>query len=382
MFLNDLKRYVGFTDGSAEALRVLHAVAAPHVSRIVDDFYATIQVHPRACEAISGGAAQIARLKETLARWLDSTLLGPHDESYFEARARIGRIHVRVELPQVYMFAAMNRIRVRLSEILQRDIRDPIQNLQVSTALEQIMDIELAIMLETYREDLLAKSRNAERLATIGQFAASIGHELRNPLAVIDSSVHLLRQHLGPDESQPTTVVKHLDRIASATKRSTNTISNLLNLASNRSPRRARVAIDPFVRAAIEAAELPPDLDVRVSVPPMLSGEFDADQIGQVLTNLLTNASQAMGGSGGVSVDGDALDDGVRIRVRDQGPGVPVDAQSRIFEPLFTTKKQGTGLGLALCRRILAAHDGTIDLEPSDRGASFVLWIPGSPRPV
>src|SRR5262245_56008752 len=116
-FFANIKLYVGFTAASSSALRELHPIAAPFFPRIVDDFYAAIEAHPGARQAITGGTAQIERLKQTLLRWMDTLLLGPHDEEYFEARARIGRMHVRIALPQAYMFTAMDRIRVHLLDV-------------------------------------------------------------------------------------------------------------------------------------------------------------------------------------------------------------------------------------------------------------------------
>src|SRR4029079_17580039 len=197
----------------------LRPLAAQDFGWIVDDFYAAIEAHPGARAAITGGDAQITRLKQTLIAWMDTLLLGPHDEAYYERRARIGRVHVRIGLPQGYMFAAMNRIRVHLLDVLRNKVPDPERVAVIAKALHQIMDLELAIMLETYREDLVAKNRNAERLATIGQFAASIGHELRNPLGVIESSLYLVRQHLGPEGASEPKVAKHLERIGSEVKR-------------------------------------------------------------------------------------------------------------------------------------------------------------------
>ena len=118
-FFENIKLYVGFTDASSAALRELHPVAEPFFAPIVDDFYAAIDAHPGARRAITGGTVQIERLKQTLIRWMDKMLLGPHDEAYYELRARIGRMHVRIELPQAYMFTAMDRIRVRLLDVLR-----------------------------------------------------------------------------------------------------------------------------------------------------------------------------------------------------------------------------------------------------------------------
>jgi signal transduction histidine kinase len=242
-------------------------------------------------------------------------------------------------------------------------------------AIERILDLDLAIMLQTYREDLLAKTGRTERLATTGQFAAGIGHELRNPLAVIDSSVYLVRQALGREVSGVPAIEKHLTRIATEVKRATGTIDDLLALANSRSPRRARTPVCTVVDAAIESSILPAALAVETSIPGDLTGDFDGNQIRHVLSNLLTNASQALRGRGRVQISARVQARTLEIRVQDDGPGVPADVRDRIFEPLFTTRAQGSGLGLALCRRILEAHGGTIDLEPTEEGACFLLRL-------
>jgi signal transduction histidine kinase len=377
-FFESLKQYVGFTEASSAALRELHPAAQPRFAAIVDDFYAAIEAHPEARAAITGGAAQIARLKETLVRWMDLLLLGPHDEAYYELRARIGRMHVRIALPQGFMFTAMNRIRLRLLEVVrERFGGEPEATRRIATALHQILDLELAIMLETYREDLVVKNRNAEKLATIGQFAASMGHELRNPLGVMESSLFLLRQHLGPAAAAPD-VAKHLGRIEGEITRSNKTIRDLLDLARNRPPRRLQTEVGGLVEAAARLASLPATITVDVSpAVTTLAVDVDPDQLQQVLINLLTNAAQAMPAGGRVVIEGERSPEGeTRLRVRDDGPGVPAEARYRIFDALFTTKAKGSGLGLALCRRILEAHGGTIELEPTPQGASFLLALP------
>jgi two-component system sensor histidine kinase HydH len=376
-FFQSLKTYVGFSDQSSAALRELHPLAQPHFLAIVDDFYAAIAAHPGARAAITGGDAQIGRLKQTLIRWIDRMLLGPHDEAYYEVRARIGRVHVRIALPQQYMFTAMNRIRVRLLEVLQTEVSEPATLGRISTALNQIIDLELAIMLESYREDLVEKNRNAERLATIGHFAANIGHELRNPLGVVESSLYLLRQHLGEEAARAPQVAKHLDRIGTEVKRANQTIADLLDLARNKPPRRQPTSLRLLVESAADASLLPAAVTFESTVPAGLMSTVDADQLRQVLVNLIMNACQALDGRGHLWVDGEAgADGGVHLRIRDDGPGVPEEDRRRIFEALFTTKAKGSGLGLALCRRIMEGHHGTVELEKTTTGASFLLTIP------
>jgi signal transduction histidine kinase len=379
-FLDSLKVYVGFDDAATAALREAHPIVAPRFRAIIDDFYATIEAHPGARAAITGGAAQIERLKSTLRAWIDELFRGPHDEAYFERRARIGRVHVRIELPQMYMFTAMDRIRVRSLEVL-RDAPgvEPPRRTRMITALHQILDIELAIMLETYREDLLAKNRTAERLATIGQLAAGIGHELRNPLGVVESSAYLVTRRLEQLQISDPSLSKHMQKIAAEVERSNKTINDLLELARSKPITRRSVDARQFIVDAVPAAGLPAGVEVEISAAPGIPLDADPDQLARVVTNLLINASQAMDGRGHVWLEARREGTQTVIVVRDDGPGVPNDVRGRIFEALFTTKAKGNGLGLALCRRIAEAHGGTVTLEPSDGGAAFRIAIPDAP---
>ena len=382
-FIENVKAYVGFSDDTSAALREAHPLVASHFGAIIDDFYATIEAHPGARAAITGGAAQIERLKRTLLQWIDELLRGPHDEAYFARRARIGRVHVRIDLPQMYMFTATDRIRLRSMDVLRAAPGvDPSACARMVSALHQILDIELAAMLETYRQDLLAKNRTAERLATIGQFAAGIGHELRNPLGVIESSTFLVSRRLEHLQVSDAGLSKHVEKIASEVERSKKTIDDLLELARNQPLRRRAVKARDFIAQAISAAGLSQAVELAVDSPDDVLLDADPDQLARVFTNLLTNASQAMNGKGHVSIEARREGGATAVFVRDDGPGVPADVRERIFEALFTTKARGSGLGLALCRRITEAHGGTVTLEPSERGATFKVTVPDSgPEP-
>jgi signal transduction histidine kinase len=371
------KQYVDFGADSEAALRAFHPAAQPHFVPIVDDFYQRIEDVPAARALVTGGKPQIERLKLTLREWLQVLLLGPYDEGYLAARSRIGRVHVRIGMPQEFMFTSMNRIRVRLQQIAANAYRaEPERAAQVQTALGQILDLELAIMLDTYREVHLDRMRAAERLATIGQLAASIGHELRNPLGTIDSSLFLVQQRLSKLGLEDALVQKHHDKIAAQIKHCGKIITNLLDLARERPPVRKQTPVDKLIQLAVERAGLPPGIELVIEHGDAATIDADADDLSHVLVNLLTNAAQVQQGKGRIRISAERFKGGTALRVADSGPGVPVEIRHRIFDALFTTKARGTGLGLALCRRILHAHGGEIDLEPSDAGAVFRLWVP------
>ena len=192
----------------------------------------------------------------------------------------------------------------------------------------------------------------------------------------METSVFLLRQLLqGAGDLDPK-VTRHLDKISNEVRRSTSTINELLELARNRPPRRQPSSLKALLDGAVAAAHLPATVQVASTAAPDEMALLDPDQISRVLTNLFINASQAMEGTGQIWVQASRIADGVELRVRDNGPGIAADIRHRIFEALFTTKAKGTGLGLALCQRIVESHGGTIALEPTAAGATFRVMIP------
>lgn len=366
--------YVGFDAGSSQTLLEFHPDAAPHIQPIIDDFYDAIQRHPEAHQAITGGREQIERLKRTLITWLTSVLVGPHDDAYVAAHARIGRVHVRIALPQQFMFTAMNRIRGHLNRIAIEVYRaDLDRQKRTIAAVNQILDLELALMLDTYRIDLLERMRTHERLATIGQVAGSVGHELRNPLGIMESSLFILRSQLAADQNPK--VTKHLARIAEQVRMSSNTITQLLDLARDRPPKRTWRELYAVASQAIENFNLPPGSSIQLGFDNDLKVLADPDQLRQILLNLFQNAVQARSDVT-IQVSARSVPGGVEIDVVDDGPGIPDDLRARVFDALFTTHAKGTGLGLSLCRSIMLAHKGEIRLQPTPTGAHLRLWFP------
>lgn len=373
-----LKRYVGFDESAARALVGFHPLAERSFGPLIDDFYDTIEQHPEASAAIRGGAEQVDRLKRTLVQWLHSVLLGPHDVAYLEAHSRIGRVHVRIELPQQFMFTAMNRIRAGLLDIVYTSVLVD-QRPAVTRAVNQALDLELAIMLDTYREDWESRVRAGERLATIGQLAASIGHELRNPLGIVESSLYLLRARLDKLELSDLVLDKHLGRISEQVQACANTISSLLDLARDTPPRRKHSPLAVLLRESLDSLSLPSSVEVELDAAPEFELWADPQQLKQVLSNLISNAIQAMRGRGHIQVSARTNEAGTELLIQDDGPGIAPDHRSRIFEVLFTTRSHGTGLGLALCRKIVERHDGELTLHDSgEPGACFRLWLPAA----
>lgn len=368
----ELKRYVLWTAADEEALRRFHPVAAPEFERIADVFYRRVLDHDEARKALEGGESQVGRLKVTLKQWMNTLLSGPWDEAYYETRARIGRIHVRIALPQHYMLGAMNVVRREFSDLAMRRC-DAAALRPTLAALDKILDMELAIMLHTYREDLIAQQARHERLATFGQLVGSIGHELRNPLGVIESSLYILRGRIEDERSR-----KHMDRIGEQLGIANRIISDLLDMIRDRPLDLVEVRLGSLVGEVIDAVRRPPGARVVVEgfdeLPAIVA---DASKLRQALLNLVENAIQAIGESGEVRLRGEIQGGELCVVVEDTGPGVDPLIRGRLFEPLITTKAKGIGLGLPLVRRIVEQHGGAVAYEaPPEGGARFVIRLP------
>jgi two-component system sensor histidine kinase HydH len=366
----ELKRYVGFGAADGEALRALYPLAAPHFERISVVFYDRILAHEGARKALEGGESQVGHLKHTLVGWMGELLHGPWDESYYEVRARIGRKHVAIALPQHYMFGAMNVLRQELNSVVDDAyLSHPEKLRQARVALGKILDLELAIMLHTYREDLLSQQARAERLSTFGQLVGSIGHELRNPLGVMESSLYILKGRIGEDARAQ----KHVERIGEQLGIANAIIKDLLDMIRDRPLSAQRLRLRDVVEMAASQLHLSLGLESLAQLPEI---DGDPNQLRQVFVNLLDNAMHAAGEQGWVQVEGGAENGKVAVAIEDSGKGVDETTRRRLFEPLVTTKQKGIGLGLALVKRIVERHEGTISYEPRGNGARFVVRLP------
>jgi signal transduction histidine kinase len=237
---------------------------------------------------------------------------------------------------------------------------------------ERTQELEqAAIVLRDTQEQLIRR----EKLAMLGQLASGVGHELRNPLGVMTNAVYYLDM-VQPDA--PPDVKEYHGVLRAQIGLAERIVGDLLDFSRVRPPQREVVAIADVVAAQRARLAPPEDVTVRIDVPDDLPRvSLDSVQIGQVIFNLLVNATQALDGRGGTITVGCTADTRhLRLSVADDGPGVPAELRAKIFEPLFTTKARGIGLGLAVSRSLAEAHGGSLVLDEAGPGTRFVLTLP------
>jgi len=242
-------------------------------------------------------------------------------------------------------------------------------------------------------EQLEERERLRDRLAALGEMAAAIAHEVKNPLAGIEVMAGILKRQLAESEDAQSI----LRDIIKEAKMANAIVLEVLDFVRPIRLQVERISLSDVVRDAISMAESHvPRGDVRVEVvlPEHLAPiQGDPHQLRQLFTNLFTNAFEAMTGKGVVRLAAQQLAAEeeptagsethavpmIQVEVGDNGPGVPADLMDRIFSPFFTTKPQGSGLGLAIVRKIVDAHDGRIDVSaPAEGGTRFRVTLPVS----
>jgi signal transduction histidine kinase len=230
-------------------------------------------------------------------------------------------------------------------------------------------------------QDAQEKMVRQERLATLGQLAGSVGHELRNPLGVISNAVYYLKM-TQPDANP--TIRDYLDIIEKETRTSDKIITDLLDFTRLKSVNREPVSVPDLLAQTLKRFPVPDSVEMVCDLPPDLPPVYaDRGHIVQVLGNLVTNACQAIAlpdgtpQTGKIDFSARLQGDMIVIRLQDSGAGIPPENMAKLFEPLFTTKTKGIGLGLAVSQRLIEANGGRIEArsEPG-QGSTFTIFLP------
>lgn len=382
-FLEDLLHYTGMGAADFDRLRELHPRLQPHFPAIAARFYEAVWANPGAATVLDG-PAQVERLRISLIDWMSSGLLGPLDERFYEKRSRIGRRHVQIGLAHQYMFTSMNVVRTAYLDLIST-LYPAAEACSVGISVNKLLDIELAIMVRHYQldsdEKLIARERRmqADRITAMQTMTAGLAHEVRNPLNAAKLQLALLERRLRREHDDP-----RLLEPSELAQKEIERLTALLNdfLAFARPP---ELHVQPYdvvelVRNVVELERV--DAESRgatlqfVLSPEELSAHVDAHKVKQLILNLVRNAVEAVGPGGHITVELTATHDNFTVRVQDDGPGIAPELQQRIYEPFFSTKEGGTGLGMSIVHSLVGLHGGRVELDSTSRGTRFDVTIP------
>ena len=266
----------------------------------------------------------------------------------------------------VFVNAMFDEIR---KEIGQRKLAEDAA-LKLNDELEANVQIRTRQLLEV-QEELLRK----EKLALLGQVADNVGHELRNPLGVMNNAVYFLQTVLVDADE---TTKEYLGIIKEEIVDAERIVSDLLDAVRTKAPHPAMVNVAEAIEKTLHKCTVPASVNVHLELPQTLPPvRFDPMHLHQVFWNLITNAVEAMADGGTLIIRADEAQQGIRISVRDSGIGMTPEQQAKLFQPMFTTKARRVGLGLMVVKNLTQLNGGSVEVESSpDKGSVFTVTLP------
>lgn len=400
------RRFLRFTDADARRLRELSSKIDPFLPEVVEAFYDHL-LRFEALRPLLEESGRLDRLRGILVTYLREMFAGDYGEAYQKKRRRVGERHLEFGLDTRWYLGSFNiLLQLLLPHIARIHAADPQAMLKAIAALSRLMtlDQELALdryielhtqkldaankVLQEYADNLegMVERRTQElihsgRFVLIGELASGLAHEIGTPLNIISGTADWLRSELPPDSPHR----RELATIVRQTERITNLVWQLLRFARPDEAEVVRTRLHDIVDQAIhflqhrfEKHRIGVFLDIPGDLPDLRAVP---EQLQQVFLNLLVNAGHALEGQKvrEIRVAASSTGDGVDVRIIDTGGGIPERHLPRLFDPFFTTKPpgKGTGLGLSITQRILAEHDGSIDVSPvPDGGTCFTVHLP------
>ena len=231
------------------------------------------------------------------------------------------------------------------------------------------------------RKRMEAERLRLEKLATIGELATMVGHDLRNPLQSIENAAYYLNKQLSGHASTaqiPRTAVEMLQVITNSINYADKIIRDLEDFSATRNPVLLEANINEIVKEALSIVEIPENVDLVTELSVSAKLKVDKDMMKRVFMNLTLIGVQAMNGEAGkLTVSTRKTKGFLEIRFKDTGVGIPEDNIDKIFTPLFTTKAKGMGMGLSVCKKFVELHDGIVKVESDEgKGSAFTVRLP------
>lgn len=234
---------------------------------------------------------------------------------------------------------------------------------------DQSSRLELLSSISTL-EEVQKELFRRKTLAAMGELAGGVSHDLRNPLAAIRNSTHLLRGMVGDPDGK---AEEYISLIEKQVERANGIITNLLDFSRTATTEPAPVDLGEFFDVLLEEFPVPPGIEIRNEGHDKETLRIDRSQLRQVVVNIMNNAVQAIGEVGVIGIRSGSLGKRTTILISNSGPPIQAEAMKKIFDPLFSTKTEGVGLGLAIVKNLVEANGGSITVETNENGSTFVL---------
>jgi signal transduction histidine kinase len=241
------------------------------------------------------------------------------------------------------------------------------QNLKKFNRIEKNLKTDKA-KLESEIKEKTDKLVQAERLSAIGDLGSRLAHDLKNPLSVIKGTVQLIKR---TDKNLDELTRKRVELIESAIFRMTHQIDGVLEFVRSTPLKKKPASLNEIIVSALHSMMIPANIAINFPKEDIVF-LCDSHKMQIVFANLILNSIQAIGnGKGVINIRAKKQEDTITIRIEDSGPGIASEIADKIFDPLFTTKQEGTGLGLACCKSIVEQHNGKISMS----GDPTVFWV-------
>lgn len=358
-----LKREVGLTDEHAASLHAAQELLRAQLGQLSNK-----RAIGRELEAVS--PASRTALEHYLRTLVECALEGPA----LTAKAAVALFELRL---QQGSSLAAHGIALRSPLAIVNTVRtwciEQLPNPHLAPSC-MALAFDQAVLVACYELHSCAHNQRLERLARLGQLTASVAHDLRNPLGVIESSLFMLRQQ----SEQGPAHAKHHDKISRQLRVSSEIVSGLLELASDTPLDLHHVDVNALLDEAIEQANIPQTVQILRDIKPASQLEADPRLVTRALVNLLRNSARAVAKDGGiVTVHFAKTEHAASLHVSDNGAGFPPDLLPMVFEPLVSQATGGIGLGLALVRSVATRHGGSAHASsPPAGGAAVELRFP------
>ena len=264
----------------------------------------------------------------------------------------------------VAMLAVFGAIVITINKNLSRLVK-----MRTSELVEQRDNLEN--LVEEKTQEIL----KSERLSAIGELSGRLAHDLRNPLSVMKMSVDMIKQTSADLKISEPIIKKRIDLIEKSIDRISHQVDDVLGYVRTSPLKITNVSVRKLVENSIQKINVPNDVEFIISKKDVQI-DCDTDKLDAVFINLIVNSIQAMHEGGTIEIKINERDNMIILEFVDSGEGIPDDELKKVFEPLFTTKQKGTGLGLASCKNIVEQHQGEISVK--NNPTTFTIRLPKS----